>query len=140
MTISFARMHGCGNDFVVIDDLGKPEGLQYPITPELARKLLDRRFGIGGDQLLWLKPAKDGKHDARMDILNPDGSVAEMCGNGVRAAALYLETNPTATAATRSAHGCGFAHLRTGLASRPLARAKSRSRAASTTAARGRVP
>ncbi len=99
--IRFTKLEGLGNDFVLIDhffDLEKSgevlkktgAGL-LPVTPELARALLDRRFGIGGDQLLWLKPAHDARDaDARMEILNPDGSTAEMCGNGIRAFAVYF--------------------------------------------------
>src|SRR4051812_33967585 len=85
--IPFTKMHGLGNDFVVIDDFFSPS--TRAISPELARKICDRRFGIGADQILWLKPpAADA--DVRMDILNADGSTAEMCGNGIRAAALYV--------------------------------------------------
>ncbi len=85
-TLKFTKMHGLGNDFVVVDGFrkGAPR-----ITAALARKMGDRRLGIGFDQLLWLLPSK--KHDARMVIYNPDGSEAEMCGNGIRAAALYLK-------------------------------------------------
>ncbi|MDR3608286.1 MAG: diaminopimelate epimerase [Oligoflexia bacterium] len=85
----FTKLEGIGNDFVLIDDFFlKP---RVPgVTPELARRMLDRRFGVGGDQLLWLKPPLDPRNDARMEILNPDGSVAEMCGNGIRAFALYF--------------------------------------------------
>src|SRR6516162_283348 len=96
MSIPFIKMQGLGNDFVVIDDWGKPPGLCRKITPELARVLLDRHFGVGADQLLWIKSpeAIEGdaelRPDARMEIFNPDGSVAEMCGNGIRAAVLYL--------------------------------------------------
>jgi diaminopimelate epimerase len=103
MSIPFVKMHGLGNDFVVIDDVGKPAALCHKVTPELARAMLDRRWGIGGDQLLWLKSpegssAANAAHGAsaahapfaRMEIFNPDGSRAEMCGNGIRAAALYL--------------------------------------------------
>jgi diaminopimelate epimerase len=90
MGIPFLKMQGLGNDFVVIDDLGKPEGLRQRIPPELAREICDRRFGVGADQILWLKTPQDASCDARMDILNADGSVAEMCGNGIRAAGLYL--------------------------------------------------
>lgn len=92
MAIPFVKMQGLGNDFVVIDDLGKPKALCHKITPELARRICDRRLGVGADQLLWLKSPEDPSSgaDARMEILNADGSVAEMCGNGIRAVALYL--------------------------------------------------
>ncbi len=80
-------MHGLGNDFIVIDDLS---GTPKIISPELAKKMCDRRFGIGADQILWLKKPLDTHLDARMEILNADGSSAEMCGNGIRAVAIYL--------------------------------------------------
>lgn len=93
--LPFTKMHGLGNDFVVVAESGSrlfPLGATttpIQITPELARKLCDRRFGIGADQVLWLRePHQAG--DIRMEIFNPDGSAAEMCGNGIRAVALYL--------------------------------------------------
>ena len=94
-------MHGLGNDFVVIDDL-PGDGARSPIVRDdklrsvwavdatLAREIGHRQFGVGFDQLLWLRPSAISSVDARMEIFNPDGSVAEMCGNGVRAAARYL--------------------------------------------------
>jgi diaminopimelate epimerase len=89
MGIPFVKMHGLGNDFVVIDDL---QGAKSDLTTDLARKICDRRFGIGADQILWLRHPQvtETQADARMEILNSDGSVAEMCGNGIRAVALYL--------------------------------------------------
>lgn len=90
-TLPFTKMQGIGNDFVVIDDLFA-RAAAGPITAELARRLCDRRFGIGADQLLWLRPASDSaRADLRMEILNADGSPAEMCGNGIRAVALYVD-------------------------------------------------
>jgi diaminopimelate epimerase len=89
MAIPFLKMQGIGNDFVVIDDLGKPKALCHKLTPELARRICDRRHGVGADQVLWLKSPENAV-DARMEILNSDGSTAEMCGNGIRAVALYL--------------------------------------------------
>jgi diaminopimelate epimerase len=87
-TLPFVKMHGLGNDFVVIDDL---PGRDSRLTPALATRLCDRRFGIGADQVLWLrKPEARDAAQVRMEILNADGSTAEMCGNGIRAVALYL--------------------------------------------------
>jgi diaminopimelate epimerase len=86
-------MHGLGNDFVVIDDLGKPAALCHQLTPGLAAEICDRHFGIGADQIVWLKQAQGDSPnplDARVEFINADGSSAEMCGNGMRAAALYL--------------------------------------------------
>lgn len=90
---AFTKMHGLGNDFVVIDALPsapKARRSRLKVTPQVAQFIGDRRFGVGFDQLLWLKP---GKPCVQMVIFNPDGSQAEMCGNGIRAAALYLKTH-----------------------------------------------
>jgi diaminopimelate epimerase len=90
----FAKAHGTGNDFVVLPD---PDG-ELDLTPALIVALCDRRRGIGGDGVL--RVIRTAKHpeaaamaaDAEwfMDYHNSDGSVAEMCGNGVRAYARYL--------------------------------------------------
>lgn len=84
-------MHGLGNDFVVIDDLDAVRVGPTPFNAELAIKICDRRLGVGADQILWLKPPQDPSADVRMEILNSDGSIAEMCGNGIRAVALYYD-------------------------------------------------
>jgi diaminopimelate epimerase len=89
--LPFTKMHGLGNDFVVVDsfttDLG---GLK--LDGDLAKRLCFRRLGIGADQVLWLKkPQNPSAADVRMEVLNADGSSAEMCGNGIRAIALYLK-------------------------------------------------
>lgn len=83
MILPFTKMHGAGNDFVVIDAVKRP----VKINAALARKLCDRRFGAGCDQLLILEKSKTA--DFRMRIMNPDGSEVEMCGNGIRCAALF---------------------------------------------------
>ena len=86
-------MQGIGNDFIVIDDL--PSGLNGAFEKLYAAKgtqfiqsLCNRHYGIGCDQLLWLKPSSCS--DAEMVIFNSDGSEAEMCGNGIRAVGIYL--------------------------------------------------
>ena len=86
MKLSFTKMHGCGNDFVVVDATAAVRA--WAPTARQAAFLLDRHCGVGGDQLLVLYPARAG--DARMAIFNADGSEAEMCGNGIRCCALYL--------------------------------------------------
>ena len=86
MIVTFTKMHGCGNDFVVID--ATRDLRDWRPTPSQAAFLLDPNFGIGGDQLLLLYPAHNA--DARMVIMNPDGSEAEMCGNGIRCCAMYM--------------------------------------------------
>jgi len=86
MKMKFTKMHGCGNDFVVIDATN--ELADWIPSSEQAAFLLDRHFGIGGDQLLILYPSK--KADAKMAIYNCDGTEVEMCGNGIRCCALYM--------------------------------------------------
>jgi diaminopimelate epimerase len=94
-SIPFTKMHGLGNDFIVIDGLSvhheKFLDQKKTLTPEFARKVCDRRYGIGADQILWLKPPKTKKAVAVMEVINADGTKAEMCGNGIRAVALYLD-------------------------------------------------
>ena len=80
MKLKFTKMHGAGNDFVVLD--GYSEALD--LTPERVRALADRHFGIGADQLLLVeKPTIDGV-DFRYRIFNCDGGEVEHCGNGAR--------------------------------------------------------
>src|SRR5260370_1451659 len=89
--LPFTKMHGLGNDFVVIDDFTRDRGAPA-VDASLAKLLCFRRLGVGADQLLWLKkPQNPAAADARMEVLNSDGSSAEMCGNGIRAIGLYLK-------------------------------------------------
>lgn len=83
--MQFTKMHGIGNDFVVLDCL-KAE-IPEENLPELARRLCDRRFGIGSDGLILVLPSRVAH--LRMRMFNPDGSEAEMCGNGIRCFAKY---------------------------------------------------
>jgi diaminopimelate epimerase len=85
MKIPFAKMHGAGNDFVVVDCL---HGDPVSDWTAFARQVLDRHLGVGGDQLLLIQPSERG--DFFMGIRNPDGSVAEMCANGIRAFYKFL--------------------------------------------------
>ena len=82
--LAFARMHGCGNDFVVIDDRA---GLWHDRREELAREICDRRKGLGGDGLILIQPGLDGA-DFRMTYVNRTGMDGEMCGNGARCTVL----------------------------------------------------
>jgi len=84
MELQFTKMHGCGNDFIFLDCLKK----DVPNLGAVAGKLCDRRFGIGADQLLTVRPSKVA--DFRMEIYNADGSEVEMCGNGIRCFAKYV--------------------------------------------------
>jgi diaminopimelate epimerase len=80
--IPFARMHGCGNDFVVIDDRA---GRLAAIAGPLARAVCDRRTGLGGDGLMLIGAAPAGSGlDFSMLYINADGNEGEMCGNGAR--------------------------------------------------------
>jgi diaminopimelate epimerase len=85
MQVPFIKMHGLGNDFVVLD--GREQALP-PVTGTLAAALADRRTGIGCDQLLLLEPSDTA--DLRMRIFNADGGEVEACGNATRAIGLLL--------------------------------------------------
>jgi diaminopimelate epimerase len=81
--VDFVKMHGLGNDFIVID------GRRYSAAwSQLAQAMCDRHFGVGADGILVVLDAEGA--NARMRIFNPDGSEAEMCGNGIRCFAKYL--------------------------------------------------
>jgi diaminopimelate epimerase len=90
MNVPFTKMHGAGNDFVVIDTI-RNEPLKALNWVSLSKVLLDRHFGIGADQLLVLEAPSLGEAAVRMRIFNPDGSEVEMCGNGIRCVALYSQ-------------------------------------------------
>ena len=79
-------MHGNGNDFILIDEY-KGEIVAADEKPAFATKYCDRRFGVGGDGVLYL--GSSDKADIRMRIFNPDGTEAEMCGNGIRCLVKY---------------------------------------------------
>jgi diaminopimelate epimerase len=86
MTIKFTKMHGLGNDFVVIDAIHQTLALDRA----LVRRLADRRFGIGCDQLLLVEsPQREGV-DFRYRIFNADGSEVQQCGNGARCFARFV--------------------------------------------------
>ena len=78
----FAKMHGTGNDFVLIEAKGDEHD-----WPRLAAAMCDRHFGVGADGILLVLPSD--KAAVRMRVLNPDGSEPEMCGNGIRCLAKY---------------------------------------------------
>ncbi len=86
MPISFSKMHGLGNDFVVIDGIRQ----SLSLTPEQVRLISDRHFGVGCDQLLVVEPAQDEAADFYYRIYNADGSEAETCGNGARCFAHFI--------------------------------------------------
>ncbi len=82
--IDFFKYQGTGNDFIVIDEIDT----QLGITPDIIRELCDRHFGVGADGVILARPSDDA--DFKMVFFNPDGSKAEMCGNGIRCYASYL--------------------------------------------------
>src|SRR4030066_1125410 len=82
--IPFTKMHGCGNDFIFLDCLNGEIG----DLGGVAKRLCDRRFGIGADQLLTVHPSKIA--DFKMEIYNADGGQVEMCGNGIRCFTKYI--------------------------------------------------
>lgn len=80
MIWNFSKMHGAGNDFVVLDGVRQ----HIVMTPQRARALADRRFGVGADQILLVEPSQHPKADFRYRIFNADGGEVEHCGNGAR--------------------------------------------------------
>lgn len=88
--LSFKKYHGLGNDFLIADLRSGGELAERVQDPAVVRHLCDRRFGVGGDGVLAVLPAVTGGADARMRVLNADGSEAEMCGNGLRCVVKYL--------------------------------------------------
>jgi len=83
--VDFVKMHGAGNDFIVVDLLQKDLGVDLS---KLSVRMCDRNFGVGADGLLLVMPSASA--DYRMRLINRDGTEAEMCGNGIRVFAKYL--------------------------------------------------
>jgi diaminopimelate epimerase len=86
MRLSFTKMHGLGNDFVVLDAVRRP----LEITPAQIRWLADRRFGVGCDQVLLVTPPAGADADFGYRIFNADGGEVEQCGNGARCFARFV--------------------------------------------------
>lgn len=84
MKITFTKMHGLGNDFILIDC----RHVKLNNLPELSKTLCHRRFGVGADQMLLLLASQEA--DFMMRIFNADGGEVEMCGNGIRCLAKYI--------------------------------------------------
>ena len=84
MKLRFTKMHGIGNDYIYFNAIDQKIGDPC----ELAKKLSDRRFGIGGDGIILVCPSDIA--DAKMRIFNEDGSEAKMCGNGIRCVAKFV--------------------------------------------------
>lgn len=86
MKLEFTKMHGLGNDFVVIDATRSPADL----TPAQLRFIADRHFGVGCDQILQVEPARTADTDFYYRIFNADGGEVEQCGNGARCFVRYV--------------------------------------------------
>lgn len=86
MKLSFAKLHGLGNDFVFVDDFSR----EIELTTDQVKWLCDRHFGIGADGVILVRPSSHVECAAYMHYINSDGSLAQMCGNGVRCFAKYL--------------------------------------------------
>jgi len=93
--VKFVKMQGTGNDFVVVEDEAGEDALR-----DLAVAVCDRHFGVGADGLLVALPSR--RADIRMRMFNPDGSEAEMCGNGIRCLAKYAVESGLAKATDHS--------------------------------------
>ncbi len=86
MRLRFSKMHGLGNDFVVIDGISQ----KVRLSPEKIRRLADRHFGVGCDQVLLVEVPEQPDADFRYRIFNADGSEVENCGNGARCFARFV--------------------------------------------------
>ena len=86
MQIKFSKMHGLGNDFMVIDTVTQ----KVFFSTELIKRLGDRHFGVGFDQMLLIEPPYNPDFDFHYRIFNQDGSEVQMCGNGARCFARYV--------------------------------------------------
>lgn len=94
--MTFTKMHGIGNDFVMVDAVS--EAPPHADLAELSRSVCDRKFGVGADGLILAVRGEEAPFAMRM--FNPDGSESEMCGNGVRCFALFLRDNGLTEATT----------------------------------------
>lgn len=86
MLLRFTKMHGLGNDFMVVDAISQ----RVRMNADLVRQLADRHVGVGFDQLLMVEPPTDPAIDFRYRIFNADGSEVEHCGNGARCFARFV--------------------------------------------------
>src|SRR5215211_2189391 len=85
----FEKWTALGNDYAIVER----EELPWELTPARIRRICEPHFGVGSDGILLLSPAGDSKHVAELRIFNPDGSEAELSGNGAREAVLYLRSH-----------------------------------------------
>ena len=109
MQLHFTKMHGTGNDFVVIDLISQ----HYELRARDVRRIADRHFGVGCDQVLVVEPPQHPDVDFRYRIYNADGSEVEQCGNGARCFARFVrEKKLTAKRVLRVETAAGIIELR----------------------------
>ena len=96
MRLKFTKMQGAGNDFVVLDATRSP----IQLNPDQLRRLGDRRFGVGADQILLVEPARSAEVDFGYRIFNNSGDEVEHCGNGARCLVRYVHEQGLSTRKT----------------------------------------
>ena len=102
-TLHFVKMNGAGNDFILLDNRRG----DLRLTPAQVARLCHRQRGIGADGLLLLVPSRRGQADWAWDFYNSDGSTADMCGNGARCFARFIQSVTGATERTSFETGAG---------------------------------
>ncbi|MEH6583078.1 MAG: diaminopimelate epimerase [Halioglobus sp.] len=109
MQLRFTKMHGAGNDFVMIDLITQ----RFILRPRHVRRLADRHFGVGCDQVLVVEPPRGTDADFRYRIYNADGGEVENCGNGARCFARFVRDKKLTTKTVISVEtACGLLELR----------------------------
>src|SRR2546423_11852698 len=103
MMVEFTKMNGAGNDFVLIDNREQ----KLKLTRDQVKRLCHRQRGVGADGLFLLIPSKSGKADWAWDFYNSDGSQAEMCGNGARCFARFVQRLTNTNGETSFETGAG---------------------------------
>ena len=103
MTLDFVKMNGAGNDFILIDNRSG----KIKLTTEQVVRLCDRHRGIGADGLFLLVPNTSGRAEWSWEFYNSDGSVADMCGNGARCFARFVQSVAGAQDQTSFETGAG---------------------------------
>jgi len=104
MILEFTKMNGAGNDFILVDNRGR----KIKLTTEQIVRLCHRQRGIGADGLFLLVPCASGKADWAWEFYNSDGSTAEMCGNGARCFARFIQKVAGAKGQTTFETGAGI--------------------------------
>jgi diaminopimelate epimerase len=104
MVLQFTKMNGAGNDFILIDNREK----SIKLAPEQVAALCDRHRGVGADGIVLLRPCESGKADWAWEFYNSDGGTAEMCGNGARCFARFIQRVAGAGSETSFETGAGI--------------------------------